>query len=452
MVYLVMKALKLMILLMLTALQLCAQDSLLQSGPMVGYSTMKEVLLWAQTTQPAEVQFIYWDNGRPEVKYQTKPQSSLKEKAYVVKAIADQLEPGRTYHYQLVINGKKTAIDYPLTFQTQKLWQWREDPPAFTFALGSCHYVNEPKYDRPGDPYGGDYQIFNSIHASKPDFMVWLGDNLYLREVDWNSRTGILHRYTHTRSLPEMQPLLGSVHQYAIWDDHDYGPNDSDRSYWNKHITSEVFQLFWGNPNYNLTGEGGITGTFYWQDVQFFLLDDRYFRAPNADSDSAKVLIGDAQMQWLKDALTESRAAFKFICIGGQVLNAGAVYENYATYPLERRKLLQTVKESGAWGVIFLTGDRHHSELSKLEIEGFYPLYDFTVSPLTSSPHTPEENENSNMVDGTLVTTRNYGLVKVSGPRTERVLQLEIRDVQGELIWQRNLRAADLRPVQPSGE
>jgi hypothetical protein len=127
-------------------------------------------------------------------------------------------------------------------------------------ATGSCAYINEAAYDRPGNPYGSEYEIFEAINESKPDFMIWLGDNMYLREPDWNSWTGITKRWTHSRSVPEMQPLLASAHHYAIWDDHDYGPNNSDRGWWNKNQTYEAFQLFWANPSY---GIGDMKGGNY---------------------------------------------------------------------------------------------------------------------------------------------------------------------------------------------
>ena len=406
---------------------------------------MKEVLLWVQTSEPATVKFVYWDQQEPDITYETQSVRSSVNKSNVVKLVANRLEPGRKYRYQLILNDTIHEIAYPLAFQTQKLWQWREDPPDFRFALGSCNYVNEEKYDRPGKPYGGGYDIFERIRSESPDFMIWLGDNVYLREADWDSRTGILHRYTHTRSLAEIQPLLGSTHHYAIWDDHDYGPNDSDRGYWNKQITSEVFQLFWGNPNYNLTDEGGVTGTFFWQDVQFFLLDDRYFRGPNHLQDSTKSLLGREQLQWLKDALISSQATFKFICMGGQVLNPGKVYENYANYPKERNQLLLLIKEIKTPGVIFLTGDRHHAELTKLESDNFYPLYDFTVSPLTAGTHTPDPEENELNVPGTMFNKRNYGVIRVEGSLTNRRLVLEIHDNRGVLIWDREILGSDLQ-------
>ena len=47
-----------------------------------------------------------------------------------------------------------------------------------------------------------------------------------------------------------MQPLLARTHNYAIWDDHDFGPNDSDRSSAIKAITLEAFKDSWPNPSY----------------------------------------------------------------------------------------------------------------------------------------------------------------------------------------------------------
>ena len=35
---------------------------------------------------------------------------------------------------------------------------------------------------------------------------------------------------------------------------------------------------------------------------------------------------------------------------------------------------------------MFLSGDRHFTELLKVERPGTYPLYEFTSSPLTSRP------------------------------------------------------------------
>lgn len=432
--------------LLLVALPLQAQPSLLQSGPMVGFGDMREVLLWVQTTREATVKFRYFEEGAPATARETAEVQTQKQTAYTAKLYADQVQPGRRYTYELFINGRKVERPYPLRFQTQTLWQWRTDPPPFKMVIGSCFYVNETEYDRPGQPYGGEFQILDHIYRQQPDLMLWLGDNVYLREVDWNTRTGIMQRYTHTRSLPELQPLLGSIHHYAIWDDHDFGPNNSDRSFGMKPVTLEAFRLFWGNPYFGIDGQPGITSSFEWADMHFFLLDNRYHRSPNDRVSGERALLGDAQLQWLIDALVASQAPFKFVVIGGQVLNPVLGYESYATYGAERERLLSALQQENIPGVIFLSGDRHRSEISKLERRGTYPLYDITISPLTAGTYPASRNDNNALrLPETTVNERNFAVFEFSGPRREREVRITCINSNGERKWTFNIKAADLR-------
>jgi alkaline phosphatase D len=412
---------------------------------MVGYSEMREVMLWVQTTEPTTAYIEYWEKGKPDERHQTAEVETTNESALTAHLLANEVEPGRRYEYALYLNRRRVERPYALEFQAQELWQWRKDPPNFRIAMGSCVYVNEPAVDRPGEPYGGGFRIFNAIDKQKPNLMLWLGDNVYMREVDWSTRTGIRHRNTQTRALPEMQPLLGHTHNYALWDDHDYGPNDSDRSFAHKQLTLEAFKQFWANPNYG-QGGGGITGTFQWNDVQFFLLDDRWLRAPNNLPTANAAYFGDSQVQWVLDALASSNATFKVIVSGGQMLNPAKVFENYSNYEQERARLLTAIAQAKVPGVVFLSGDRHHTELTRLERPGTYPLHDLTVSPLTSGPAFGAKDEaNTGRVDGTLVMQRNFAVVDVTGPQFDRRMQIKIMDVDGKLLWERELAAKDLK-------
>lgn len=429
----------------LLALRAIAQPPVVQSGPMVGYSDFREVLLWVQTTRPASVKFTYWEQGQPTQRRSTDEVRTEAVQAFVAKTPATGLAPGKRYEYELYVDGKKVARPYPLHFQTQALWQWRTDPPAFRFVVGSCAYVNEPEFDRPGTPYGDKYRIFTTIAAQKPDFMLWTGDNTYTREVDWNTRSGVLHRYTHTRSLAELQPLLGMIHHYATWDDHDYGPNDADRSYWLKRTTLETFKTFWGNPNYIFENEG-VTGTFQWADCQFFLMDDRWWRTPNDLKQGQREYLGKKQLDWLIDALAGSKAPFKFVVVGGQVANPSAIFENYANYAEERAELFRRITEANVPGVMFLSGDRHHSVLWKQDRFGNYPLYDVTISPLTSGAGSWQPSEAAvGQFPETLVTEQNFGLLEVSGPLADRVLKITCINADGATKWTKEFKASELR-------
>jgi alkaline phosphatase D len=423
------------------------QTELLQSGPMLGYSDMKETLLWVQTKSAAKVRFEYWEKGLPMKKNSTPDIFTTEPEAFIAKGIANRVEPGKEYEYALYLNDNKVIRPYPLTFRTQALWQYRTEPPDFTLAAGSCFYSNEEQYDRPGKGYGSDYEIFSSIFAKKPEVMLWLGDNTYLREPDWNSHEGIVHRHTHSRSLPELQPLLASTHHYAIWDDHDYGPNDGDRSFWNKEQSTAAFKLFWGNPVYGAADLNGTTGQVQWADVEIFMLDNRTNRSPNDRKTGEKTILGKAQFQWLIDALCNSKASFKLIAIGGQVLNPVKVYETYANVAFEERQaLIEAITAEGIKGVLFIDGDRHFTELSKLSRPNTYPLYDLTVSPLTSGAVKNAESEaNTLRVAETLVMEHNFALLHFSGPFKDRVMTIRIFNKSGAMKWTREIRASDLQ-------
>jgi alkaline phosphatase D len=115
----------------------------------------------------------------------------------------------------------------------------------------------------------------------------------------------------------------------------------------------------------------------------------------------------------------------------------------------EYDELLAFIKRNRIPGVVFISGDRHMSELIKLEDSTFYPLYDFTSSSLTAGLSRPrgKEVENPYRVPGTLVAdAHNFGLLHFSGPRTDRVLTIECRDVDGKVRWTQTIRASDLRP------
>ena len=421
-------------------------DSLLQSGPMVGYAQLREVALWAQTKQAARVKFVYYETTKATVRYETDEILTSKSDAYTAHAYATDVEPGRKYTYELHINGKKVNRPYPLEFQTLKLWQWRGDPPNFKIAMGSCTYINELQYERPNRLYGSEYEIFTALHAKRPDAMLWLGDNVYTREVDWTSRSGVLKRYTHTRSLPEMQAVLGSTHNYALWDDHDYGPNDADRSYWGKHFTLDAFKLFWANPSYGVMEKPSCITQFEWGDAEFFFLDNRTFRSPNNRKTGAREMLSDWQIQWLIDALSSSRANFKFIAVGGQILNPLALFENYATYPEERQKLLDLIEKEGIKGVIFLTGDRHHTEINKLERKGTYPIYEFTISSLTAGTNPKAADEaNPLRVPGTFTAEHNFAVFEFSGTFKDRVLKCTTYNPSGKEIWTYSINSKDIR-------
>ncbi len=112
---------------------------------------------------------------------------------------------------------------------------------------------------------------------------------------------------------------------------------------------------------------------------------------------------------------------------------------------MERRKLLERLSAANIPGLFFLSGDRHHAELTKLNREGKYPLYDLTTSPLTAGTHHPGKEANTLRVPNTLFNGHNFALLRFSGPAKDRVMSICLKDNRGNTIWEKAIKASELK-------
>jgi alkaline phosphatase D len=280
-------------------------------------------------------------------------------------------------------------------------------------------------------------------------FTLWGGDNIYLREVDWSSESGINYRYHHTRNTPEVQRIMSSRPNYAIWDDHDFGPNNSHRAYPLRKASLDAFKNWWGNKTYGESSNLGTYSKFQWSDADFFLLDNRYHRSPNKmPDDNEKSYLGKRQLQWLKESLIESRASFKLIVNGNQFFNTYAYNECFKLYSHEFNSLIDFIKSNNIRGVVFLSGDRHLSEMYKIENSDFYPFYEVTCSPFTPKSYDisdrPEFN-NPVRINGSLIMEQNFMKISVTGSRNDRKLIIQAFDLNNQLIFEQIISKSELR-------
>lgn len=439
----------------------------LQNGPMVGYTTMAEALIWVQTEQEASVKVAFWPISKPtRIQYSDTVETNRKG-AFVAKCILSGLRAGQQYAYSVYIDGEQAVRHYregyregviPLSFSTPANWRFREEghrPFDFTVGFGSCAYINEREsgYDRMNSsPYGAGNQIFEAIYEASPDLFIWLGDNVYYREPDWTSRSGMIHRWTHDRSIPEMAPMLATIPQYAIWDDHDYGPNDIGREFWHKEMATEIFGLFHGNPTAGLPETPGIFTYFAWGDVHFYLTDNRTYRTgSNLDPDPFgynRQHLGKAQVDWLIELMNYNRgqsissypSTFHVLAFGNQALSPYDK-DGLSQYPEEWNYLFERLVAEELHNVIFITGDVHFGEVSRMEYKGM-EFWDVTSSPLTAGPWPGSPTgENPYRVDvfpggNDRVGQRNFATLSFEGPLQERRAVIRYYDADGNLLNQ----------------
>jgi alkaline phosphatase D len=438
------------------------------AGPMLGYIEHREAMVWVMTACAQKVAIQYYPGVSPREKKTIEnilfsnpkdPQRCSQER--ITKFTLENLQPGITYNYSILCDGKEQKFDYQLSFTTRELWEWRGPAPDFSFLAGSCAYINDSAYDRPGAPYGKSTDIFNTMANLNANMMFWLGDNCYLREADYSSESGIRYRYAQSRKEKNMQKLLAAQPNYAIWDDHDYGPDNSNQSFELKDVTKECFMNYWCNKTYGQDGKG-IYSKVSFSDCDFFLLDCRTFRDDSRMDQATspdKTMLGKTQLEWLKNNLVFSTAAFKFICLGGQFLNENTTEETYNLYKKERKEIIDFITANKILGVVFISGDRHHSEMIRKErpptatSAGGYDLYDITTSPLTSGvsdvQNTPEAT-NPMRVEGTLAVKQNFCLFNISGMPGERKLLVRCIDAENNTLWEHTIYQSELKEYKPA--
>ena len=457
----------------------------LLNGPIVTHTTMHSVLVWVQTNTEGRIQLEYWKSGSPETKWYSRARTTSYEGGYTAKLLAREgIDPGTRYDYRILLGESKKAVQpkfsdsykiqgaIPLSFQSKPRWRWIPDNATnekhsifdFRIAMGSCTYINQKGTDREGGkPYGSQYQIFESIYEKKPAIMLWLGDNIYYRENDFESREGLIARWSHDRQTPELSPLFANTINYATWDDHDYGPNNIGRNYWLKEQATEVFKLMWGNPSAGLPETPGIFTYVNWGDVNIYLLDNRTYLTPSESNPQAfgqdKALLGKEQVDWLIDHLAWNLsqsaddfksypARFNLIVMGSSVLSESGSTDEYRNFPEEWQYLMDRIVSEKIRGVVFLTGDLHSGQVNKIEhvwqnISS--TLYEVTSSPLTAGASTYGEHNPARLdifagVEDR-ITTQNFVTLDFQGPLNDRKMLIRYWDCDGKLLNQK--RGAD---------
>ena len=94
---------------------------------------------------------------------------------------------------------------------------------------------------------------------------------------------------------------------------------------------------------------------------------------------------------------------------------------------MNKKRFLDLIKSTRANGVMFITGDVHYGEISKLESKGIYPIYDITSSGITSTWLFPTPNKNR--IEGPIMDNH-FGLITIDWTPKDPAIKMEIWDVR----------------------
>lgn len=403
-------------------------------GPMIGIMQPTEATIWSRLSGPYECVIEYSLTPDFSEANSSQPATASKSDDYCVVSTLSGLQPATTYYYRVLVNGGVSPYRNkyaPFRFKTAP-----EGPASFRVAFGSCARVQE-------DPV---QPIWRELEAWSPDLFFWLGDNIYGDALDSDI---LAEEYRRQRDVPFLQPLIRSIPHLAVWDDHDFGLNDHDRTHPGKSEALKVFKNYWPNGAYGTPEAPGVYFIWTYGGVDFFFLDCRYHRSPNTDEDDErKTLLGPLQLQWLKDGLSQSEAPFKVLISGsGWSAAKGPGGDSWAAFMTERNELFNFIRDEEISGVVLLSGDTHVGELNCIpwSEHGGYDLYDLVSSPIAQTPGSGwTERRPERRIRQVFAASPNIGILDfdMSG---EPTLRFNLIDVYGRLTWQPfELKASDL--------
>lgn len=308
--------------------------------------------------------------------------------------------------------------------------------PLSRIAFGSCNREYKPQ------------PLWNAILASDPQVWIWLGDIVY-GEAD--NLPDLERRYNALRAHPGYAAVRERARVLGVWDDHDYGVTDGGAENPHKRASQKLLLDFLGlPPDSPRRAQAGVymSETFGppGREVKIILLDGRYFRDEPVGwwdwlwgNTGPRDILGEEQWRWLEAQLTSSTAQVHLIGSGIQVIPEEHSFEKWADFPRARQRLLSLLARTGARNPIFLTGDRHLAEISRLEVPGVpQPVYDLTSSGMT---HTVRSNiiynfareENRHRV-GENFRELNFGFVEIDWEATPATIALQIRNAENAVV------------------
>lgn len=329
----------------------------------------------------------------------------------------DRIESGD--HQQALTNvffgGLEFASDYTLLVKEQTTGQLLDERSfglldtslqSLRFAICSC--MDEDRHEP---------EIWKDLVENSPDMIFFIGDSVY---ADRGASSGsganpteLWKKFCVARSILEIYFSKRLIPIFAVWDDHDFGRNDTGSNYPHVEASQKNFLGFFPkNPHYCSTLERGpgISSALTLSGQLFLQMDCRSFREKSGSRDRFAHW-GREQEEWALDLIRRHDGPV-WIMNGSQCFPEMPFKESFSgDHPQNFKAFLGELKRVNS-RVVFVSGDVHFSELSKIEAEALgYVTYEVTSSSVHSRsvPGVPYIIPNRRREAAT--AERNYNLI-----------------------------------------
>jgi phosphodiesterase/alkaline phosphatase D-like protein len=211
----------------------------------------------------------------------------------------------------------------------------------------------------------------------QPDLFIHMGD-LHYENIGRNDVQRFRDAYARVLASPTQSALFRAVPFAYVWDDHDYGPNNSDATSASRPAALRAYRTF--IPHYPLAGaeDAPVHHAFTIGRVRVLMTDARSSRSPHRLPETQRTMFGAAQLAWLEREL-ESAATAPLVVLVNTVpwitKQSESTGDGWARYARERRHIADLIARHGVTRkLVMLSGDAHmlamddgtHSQYSTL--------------------------------------------------------------------------------------
>lgn len=345
------------------------------------------------------------------------------------------LAPATRYSYRLEVAGSPSLYGALRTFGN--------GPSNARIAFASCAET------------GSRSPVFDAIRVADPDLFVHMGD-LHYEDISGNDPSRFRRAYEAVLGSPIQAALYRNVPIAYMWDDHDFGANNSDASSPSRPAALEVYRQFVPHYPIDVDGADGIQQAFQIGRVRVILTDSRSRRHPPTRASRGSVL-GPRQLEWLKGQLTAAADAPLVVWVNTVpwIAGRGAGGDTWAAYGAEREEIATEIDRLGLTRrLVMLSGDAHmvaiddgtHSNYAPSRqgrAPGFVVMHAAPLDRATSVKGGPYSH-------GVVRHRNQFGLMDVADDGQVLRVELTGRDVEGHVLpgMRLALRCADGACVQ----
>lgn len=204
--------------------------------------------------------------------------------------------------------------------------------------------------------------VFDYMRYERPDLFIHMGD-LHYRNIRVNDPARFADAYDRVLTSRTQGPLFRNTPVAYVWDDHDYGPNDSDATSPSRPAAMAMYRSFVPHYPMDARSEATIHQAFTVGRVRFLVTDNRSARSPRSVPEAERTMLGREQLAWFLGELEKAADAPLVIWVNTvpwiTKVNEATI-EGWAPYARERLIIAEAIKRRGLTRrFLMLSGDAH---------------------------------------------------------------------------------------------